>query len=215
MRLADRLGVDRENAVADLLRVPARPTRAAPPTRTSRRGLRRFADDAPAPGRVRVGTRCPDRARPRASRPRERGAGARGSGRPPVSENGARAASAPRGRLRGGRRCSPTGWGFSPSVPGPPRPPVRALGRPRAARPCEGRGDPAADADRPPRRRCRLPTHARRRRARRAPRPRARRACVRPGGGRLPRRRCRADPGARRARVGVGGDARVRAATRG
>ena len=43
------------------------------------RGLRRFADDSSPPGHVRVGTRGPLRAHPRAARPRQRGARARRS----------------------------------------------------------------------------------------------------------------------------------------
>ena len=70
--------------------------------------------------------------------------------------------------------------------------PDRALGRPRAARAREGRGDPGADADRPRRAGCRVPAPAGGRGARRGPRPRARRTRVRPGGGCLPGRRCRA-----------------------
>ena len=96
----------------------------------------------------------------------------------------------------------------------PARSPARALGRQGTARSRQGRADPASDADRAARRRCRLPAAARRRGARRAPRPRAPGPCVRPGGGRLPHRRRRADPRAQRPRLGLGGDARVRAARR-
>ena len=112
MRLADRLGVDRETVVADLLRVPALPLPAAPRTRTSPPQV--FGGSLTTnlqPGHVRLGARGPDRAHPRAARPGQRGAGARAS----RSRAGCREwrgssvrTSPPSARWR---RCSPSGLG--------------------------------------------------------------------------------------------------------
>ena len=204
MRLADRLGVDRDDGVADLLRLPALPCRLHHRRARHRGGLRRLADD-PSSTRVMYGSRrevltgliraLPD--------PDSAGARARAPGRPPAAEDGPGAASALHRHVRGGgdagrpARRSRLGAGSA-------RPPDRALGRQGPASPGQGRGDPVADADRPRRRRRRLPAPPRGRGARGAPRPRARRTRVRSGGGCLPRRRGRGDPRARRARVGLG-----------
>ena len=86
------------------------------------------------------------------------------------------------------RECWPTGVGAPAVRAGPARPPDRAMGRQGPAAASEGRADPAADADRPRRNGRRPPALARRRGARRAPRARARRPRLRPGGGGLHRR---------------------------
>ena len=211
MRLADRLGVDREalhqTYYACLLSHSGCTTDAHVTPEV-------FGDSLTTqfhPLAFGSATRGPDRADAHASRPGQHGPAARGAGRPPVPENGAGDARAPRRRVRGGRDA---GCGARPFGVGsrPPRLPAGALGRHGPAPPFARRGDPAADADRPARLGCRVPTPARRRGARCAPGPRARGTCVRPGAGRLSRRRRRADPRARRAGVGMGGDARLRAA---
>ena len=118
--------------LADLLRLPSLPFGLHHGRARHAAGLRRFAHDPVAPRHVRVWTRGPDRAAPRAARPGQPGPGARGAGRPPAAEDGAGDSvrtSPPRARWPG---CSATGSALRRPVRRPPRLPVRALGWPWA-----------------------------------------------------------------------------------
>ena len=102
MRLADRLGLGREDRsltyYACLLSHSGCTTDAHVTAEV-------YGDSLTTqfpPRHVRIRARRPGRADPRAARSRERGAGARGSDRPPVSEDGAGDASASDRDVRGG-----------------------------------------------------------------------------------------------------------------
>ena len=94
---------------------------------------------------------------------------------------------------------------------GPPCPCDRAMGRSWPAAPGQGGTDPCADADRPRRDRRRLPASPWRGRARGEPRAQACRPRLRPGGSRLSRGRRFEGPRTRAECLRVGGGPRLRA----